>query len=132
MALIKSASKTARNKNIKTDDLSINWPGQQKPSQGLGRRWGEVREFTSRTRGRPRPALSKCRVKSANLLRGRGAGRGLPFQNVGWRPRIYFADEGQAAACPFKMFKTGPFMDTSCVLCGQIPSPFVRCRLSCP
>jgi hypothetical protein len=39
-----------------TDDLSINWTGHQKPSQGLGRRWGEVREFTSRTRGGPRPA----------------------------------------------------------------------------
>ena len=60
MALIKSASKTARNKNIKTDDLSINWMGHQTPSQGLGRRWGEVREFTSRTRGGPRPARSRC------------------------------------------------------------------------
>jgi len=55
----------------------------EKPSQGLGRRWGEVREFTSRTRGGPRPALSIEAEPRA-------------------RPQV-----------GFKMFKTGPFMDTS-------------------
>src|SRR5450759_4389623 len=38
------------------EELSINWRVLQQPSQGLGRRWGEVREFTSRTRGGSRPA----------------------------------------------------------------------------
>src|SRR5450759_5224424 len=38
------------------EELSINWTVLGKPSQGLGRRWGEVREFTSRTRGGSRLA----------------------------------------------------------------------------
>src|SRR5450759_2854168 len=42
-----------------TEELSINWTVLQQPSQGLGRRWGEVREFTSRTRGGSRPAPKK-------------------------------------------------------------------------
>jgi len=39
-----------------SEELSINWTVRKKPSQGLGRRWGEVRESTSRTRDRSRPA----------------------------------------------------------------------------
>jgi hypothetical protein len=59
------------------EDLSINWTGLQEPSQRLGRRWGEVREFTSRTRGGPRPALLKCsrRVHLWTRLESRGDGR---------------------------------------------------------
>src|SRR5450759_1065003 len=45
-----------RSQSFTTEELSINWTVLGKPSQGLGRRWGEVREFTSRTRGGSRPA----------------------------------------------------------------------------
>ena len=95
------------------EDLSIDWTGLQKPRQGLGRRWGEVHEFTSRTRGVPRPALLKCsrrvhlwtrlelralrRRQSALLLpvepfttsvsnRGRGCASPSPRSAAGRRP----------------------------------------------
>ncbi len=50
------------------EELSKNWTVLQQPSQGLGRRWGEVREFTSRTRGGQRPGQRPSFQKSSRRV----------------------------------------------------------------
>jgi len=104
------------------EDLSINWTGLQQPSQGLPRRWGEVHEFTSRTRGGPRPALSKCSRRVHLWTRLETIVFSVRVLNVGescltatWRvsaTSIRSVPRGETAIAALFRTMRGPYRDT--------------------